>query len=90
MTSFFGSGTEAASASSFDLGPNWSRAPLTNSLGLAAIVQKLETVDAWIFFLGGNRSNWNSHSNHALHSRVRASGVHADRRAKRESGEDEG
>src|SRR4051794_12339095 len=58
-------------------------------LGLAAIVQKLEAVDAWIFFLCGNRRNRNSHSDHALHSRVQASGVHADRRAKRESGEDE-
>ena len=32
-TSFFGCGTEAINASSFARGPNWSRAPLTNSLG---------------------------------------------------------
>ena len=59
-------------------------------LGLAAIVQELEAVDAWIFFLGGNRSNRNSHSDHRLHSGVRVCGAHADRRAKRESREDEG
>src|SRR5579872_170187 len=58
-------------------------------LGLEAVAQKIESINAGLFRVGSDRRNGNSYANHSANSRVGTSRSQSNRRAKRKSREDQ-
>ena len=59
-------------------------------LGFHAVAEKLECVSSRRFAVRGNRNRWHTNSNHRFHASIGARGSQSNRRAKRESRENDG